>query len=437
MELILDDLRNGYIDLVEWVMAEGKPCKPRDQDTLEIVGASFILNNPFDAVPTGIGRNLNLTIGAAETCHLVGGLSDPQQMVNISGTFGRFTDDNVLKGAYGPRIFAQLPRVIQQLSTDSDSRQAVATIWREDELSEISHDVPCTISLHWMIRDGALHATTHMRSNDCWLGIPYDAMMFTRLQIALAWALGVGVGTYRHLADSFHLYLRDLPKTKALHRVSLDETWTVPPLTPTCSDTHPGERSLQRALTRFQNVRKWAISATLNCGWKMSSGAHWYAERLRDSATAGVLCTQCRQVWPATEDHFYRNVWSLDGKQHQTRVTCCKHCEKLKPQRQPNQQKNLNARLRQYGVTQAWYDAFGNKCAICMKSPNGTPNRELVIDHDALTGVARGVICNACNRGLGFFKDNTFALQRAVAYLEDRGTDQYICLLETINDKLT
>jgi hypothetical protein len=50
-----------------------------------------------------------------------------------------------------------------------------------------------------------------MRSNDIWLGTPYDVTMFTQLQLSMARALKMFVGTYRHHVGSLHIYERDIP----------------------------------------------------------------------------------------------------------------------------------------------------------------------------------------------------------------------------------
>lgn len=55
-------------------------------------------------------------------------------------------------------------------------------------------------------------------------------------------------------------------------------------------------------------------------------------------------------------------------------------------------------------------------CAICGKPERGKNNR-LSVDHDHESGAIRGLLCNACNAGLGRFNDNLALLQKAVSYL--------------------
>jgi hypothetical protein len=53
-------------------------------------------------------------------------------------------------------------------------------------------------------------------------------------------------------------------------------------------------------------------------------------------------------------------------------------------------------------------------CFICGKPPT---KLRLAVDHDHKTGLARGLLCWACNRAIGAFRDNADSLQRAVDYL--------------------
>jgi hypothetical protein len=54
----------------------------------------------------------------------------------------------------------------------------------------------------------SLHMIVNMRSWDAVWGLTYDVPCFVAVQMAVAKVLGVGLGSYRHHAGSFHLYER-------------------------------------------------------------------------------------------------------------------------------------------------------------------------------------------------------------------------------------
>ena len=55
----------------------------------------------------------------------------------------------------------------------------------------------------------------------------------------------------------------------------------------------------------------------------------------------------------------------------------------------------------------------GGLCAIC-----GQPMDKPSLDHNHVTGKVRGFLCDHCNRGLGYFKDNIETMLCACLYLE-------------------
>ena len=79
-----------------------------------------------------------------------------------------------------------------------------------------------------------------------------------------------------------------------------------------------------------------------------------------------------------------------------------------------------NNRLqREYGLSIDEYKAMlraqGDACAICAQPPG---ERSLAVDHDHETGEVRGLLCSACNAGLGMFGDSSPTLIRAWEYLQ-------------------
>lgn len=109
--------------------------------------------------------------------------------------------------------FDQWEFVKDILTKDPTSRQAIIHIKEPRDLREYpTKDVNCTIALQFLIRDNQLHMITTMRSNDVWLGLPYDVFNFTCMQIRMAMELGLDIGVYYHNAGSLHLYKKDLEK---------------------------------------------------------------------------------------------------------------------------------------------------------------------------------------------------------------------------------
>lgn len=82
------------------------------------------------------------------------------------------------------------------------------------------------------------------------------------------------------------------------------------------------------------------------------------------------------------------------------------------------------SQLRQYGLTVEEYDTLLQKqeglCAICGR-PETRQMRgiktALVVDHNHQTGQVRGLLCHACNVGIGLLHDDIKLLQKALNYL--------------------
>ena len=284
--LIIDDMRTGYLELVDWVRSTGREVAPRGYRTWEIEDAVFKLNDPTDALPIGVGRRPKLAIGAAEALLLCSGLASPSLLTEVSPTFRRFLDGGDLHGGYGRRIGMQLPRVVERLRQDPDSRQAIVSIWDPLYDMQDSRDVPCTLNFNFRIRNGRLNMSTAMRSNDVWLGAAYDVFMFTQLQCTIAHALGIDVGTYTHHAYSFHIYERNLEAVEKLHAFDAREAtddhkdfWNTRPVGfGRVSDAIP--KIMSRARDIYDGVEPTAPTAS----------EQWYMETLRPysrlSATA-------------------------------------------------------------------------------------------------------------------------------------------------------
>jgi len=150
-------------------------------------------------------RNCNRFFMIAEFLWILAGRNDLGFLTAFNSNMSKFSDDGkTLYGAYGKNIGEQLQHCIDTLTKDVSSRQAVITFWRQ--CPKKSKDTPCTIGLHFMVRDGFLNCYSHMRSNDLWLGFPYDVFTFSMISKFVADNVGVKLGYLIHNADSLHLY---------------------------------------------------------------------------------------------------------------------------------------------------------------------------------------------------------------------------------------
>ena len=122
-----------------------------------------------------------------------------------------------LHGAYGYRLrhkggVDQLTRAYQSLYKNPDTRQAVLQIWDssvdlpQPDGAPSDQDIPCNIVSLLKVRAGKLEWLQVLRSNDLFLGVPYDFVQFMSLQEVMAGWLGIGCGAYHQVSDSLHIY---------------------------------------------------------------------------------------------------------------------------------------------------------------------------------------------------------------------------------------
>lgn len=195
--------------LIRDVFNRGAMVAPRGQATKEVRQQTAVLNmrKPVITIPE---RKLSTKFLAGEAYWILSGDDRVETIAPYNKNITHFSDDGVtFYGAYGPRIMEQLDYVVDKLKSDSSTRQAFLTIWKPNPPE--TKDVPCTITCGFMIRDGKLDCYVYMRSNDLWLGFPYDVFNFSMLAHLVCCRLNkdnykVKPGVLYHTAASRHLY---------------------------------------------------------------------------------------------------------------------------------------------------------------------------------------------------------------------------------------
>lgn len=112
-----------------------------------------------------------------------------------------------------------IERVVEVLTKDPDSRQAVVFYGQPRHYWAGNMDQPCTLSGQFFIRDSKLHYTVTQRSCDIWLGFQFDCpwqCFFQKIVLEKLNEKGMNItlGNYTHVFGSLHLYEKNLEMAK-------------------------------------------------------------------------------------------------------------------------------------------------------------------------------------------------------------------------------
>lgn len=195
----------AWLGQLRTVIKEGQPAR----DTLEIISSQFewSLTRPMVTVP---GRRANHAFAAAEAAYIITGQNRVSYLQKAMRTFGEYaSDDGVWQaGSYGPPFVDQVPYIVDVMRRDQSTRQAVTLIWRPRPYA--SKDIPCTLTLQYLVRDDVLHCVVNMRSSDVWRGLVYDIFCFSCMASVIAHSCGISqLGRGFVHAGSSHVYNRD------------------------------------------------------------------------------------------------------------------------------------------------------------------------------------------------------------------------------------
>lgn len=188
----------------------------------EIINAVTVIKDPTRCIMKNKIRKMPMRYAVGELLWYLSGNNKLSAIQKFTKAWDRMSDDGeYVNSNYGYCLmhkfgFNQIEQALTQLRDNPNSRQVVLHIKEARNLiCSPTKDLNCTVCLQLFIREGKLYMTTYMRSNDLWMGFPYDVFQFTCLQTLLAMELDVELGTYTHVAGSLHLYERDLIKGEA------------------------------------------------------------------------------------------------------------------------------------------------------------------------------------------------------------------------------
>lgn len=205
----------NYKRILALILMDGRKRHVRGFNTLELSPFVLSMSDPLQNIITNPLRKINRAFSVAEWLWMMSGREDVEMISFYNKNISQFSDDGKkFNGAYGPRIKRQLDHVLNSIKADINSRQAVISIWSENPKK--SKDTPCTLTFQFLVDNTKLDMIVNMRSNDAWLGLPYDVYNFTMIQNYVAFKLGLRIGKYSHLVASEHLYEEHFDKSLSL-----------------------------------------------------------------------------------------------------------------------------------------------------------------------------------------------------------------------------
>lgn len=122
------------------------------------------------------------------------------------------------------------------------------------------------------------------------------------------------------------------------------------------------------------------------------------------------LCSGCNLEKPNTDEYFHVRNGGLRARNRSLCRVC--HSENMRK----------NHLKRSYNLTEEDYTKMYNSqngcCAICKNL-----YKSLVIDHCHSKNTVRQLLCDGCNRGIGFLRENIITLKNAIKYLQKHNKD--------------
>jgi hypothetical protein len=194
--------------------AEGVAVPSRNGMTLELPApVTTVYKNPTQRVLVSSARDANPFFHLMESLWILAGREDVKFLSEFNKRMVDFSDDRFIFNApYGYRLRKafgqdQLQRVIDILTNDPNSRQAVCQIWDSADLNKDTRDKACNMSIVFRMRNQRLDMTVYNRSNDMiWGAYGANVVQFSMIQEYVAASLGVNMGTYTQVSNSFHVY---------------------------------------------------------------------------------------------------------------------------------------------------------------------------------------------------------------------------------------
>ena len=196
---------------------------PTRNGNAKVLGQATFIIHPNDPRLCFLkGRNLNYKFAFVESAWVLEGRNDLNTLLKYISNYDLYSDDaKTLNGAYGYRLRHyfnedQIENAVIHLKNNPESRRVVLQIYAPNDLTKDSKDIPCNTTIYLKIENNALNITVVNRSNDLFLGIPYNIFIFGVLQKYIANRLSLNIGIQTQITDNLHIYEKDFKKVSEI-----------------------------------------------------------------------------------------------------------------------------------------------------------------------------------------------------------------------------
>lgn len=122
-------------------------------------------------------------------------------------------EDGTIGKAYGYQLakYKQVDNLIKTIKEDPTSRRMITTLWNIEDLPEMALQ-PCAFQTLWNINKGKLNCMLTIRSNDWFLGNPFNVAQYAALVYMIAQVTNYKPGRLTICINDAHIYENHIPQ---------------------------------------------------------------------------------------------------------------------------------------------------------------------------------------------------------------------------------